>query len=294
MRPLQLGSNPELVAGWGAARALCASACLLVRAESEGVRLQALKFLEAAVLLHTAALGAHADEAGVAEGVCPTQPNSFLSASELNRDLRTYLDELQACAARPHAGPFSVVLVSVLANLSRLRPPLCAETLPPLLQLAASLAAAATNAQTASVSHAIKMSGVQLLRSGVQGEWRDRTVAALAALGHEEAAASAMRQAERSMKRERSQVVERCGWRLHLRLANPFAETQTRRTLTTTPASFQRRSARALSRRRLPPQMQRSSSRLSSQLPNSRQGATLPRCMPLSRSCLPASLRTWC
>lgn len=84
-------ARPELHAGWTAARALCASACLLVRAEHTGVRLQALKFLEAAVLMFTAALGANADESGVAAGVSPLHPGSFLTPPELNRDLRTYL-----------------------------------------------------------------------------------------------------------------------------------------------------------------------------------------------------------
>jgi len=206
---VQVGSNPELLAGWGAARALCANASLLVRNESHGVRMQALKFLEAAVLLHTAALGGHADESGVAEGVHPSHANSFLSTSELNRDLRAYLDELQACAARPNSGPFMLVLVSVLGNLARLRPPLCGELLPPLLQLASAVASAPDSSQTASVIHAFKLSAVLLLRSGVQVEWRDPVVAALSALGHEEAAASALRQLERSLKRERTQA-ERC------------------------------------------------------------------------------------
>ena len=230
--PSQLGTSPELVAGWNAARALCAVASLLVRAENEGVRLHALKFIETAVLLHTAALGTHADDAGVAQGVQPLKPNSLLSASELNRDLRTYLgaqtwrrlrsaparspprparlDELQACASRSHSGPFSLVLVSVLATLARRRLPLSGELLPPLLAIAdAAAASAPATSQTASLSHALKGACVQLLRSGPPAEWQGRIVAALRALGHEEAASSALRQLERSLKRERAEPAPR-------------------------------------------------------------------------------------
>ena len=197
-----------------------------MRSEHEGVRLQALKFLEAAVLLHTAALGAHPDEAGVAAGVQPVRPHSFLSASDLNRDLRTYLDELQACTGRPHSGAFSAVLVSVLANLARQRPPLCSETLPSLLQIASAVTGATANAQTASMLHALKFSCVQLLRAGLQPEWRERVVAALGALGYEDAAASALRQFERSLKRERA-LAERCANCATVRLiAAPYATAQ--------------------------------------------------------------------
>jgi hypothetical protein len=216
-------SQQEQFPAFTAARVLCASACLLVRSDNDGVRLQALKFIESAVLLLTAALGAHSDESGVAAGVQPLQPHSALSPAELNRDLRTYLgarsvpsslrplltslaDELLACSKRRHAGPFTVVLVATYANLSRLRPPLCSELLPPLLQLASSVVSAPANAQSASVRHALKTSQLQLLRSGLQAEWQERVAASLSALGHEEAAASVLRQLERSLKRGRAQT----------------------------------------------------------------------------------------
>ena len=49
--------QPELVAAWTASRALFAEACsLAVGSENSGVRLQAIKFVEAAALAYSAAL----------------------------------------------------------------------------------------------------------------------------------------------------------------------------------------------------------------------------------------------
>jgi len=113
--------------------------------------------------------------------------------------------------SRRHPGPFAVVLVASLGSLARLRAPLCAEMVPPLLQTAAQAAEALPSAQAASLVHALKQAFVHLLRCGHagMGEWQDRVVGALEALGHAEAATSALRQVERLAKRERAQA-ERC------------------------------------------------------------------------------------
>jgi hypothetical protein len=86
-----MSARPEVQQVWTGARGLCATACLQVRADDDGVRLQALKFLEAVILMFTASLGSHVDETGVAAGVSPLPQNSLLQPADLNRDLRIYL-----------------------------------------------------------------------------------------------------------------------------------------------------------------------------------------------------------
>lgn len=86
-----MSARPELQQLWTGARGLCATACLQVRADDDGVRLQALKFLEAVILIFTASLGSHTDDTGVAMGVAPLPQQSFLQTTDLNRDLRIYL-----------------------------------------------------------------------------------------------------------------------------------------------------------------------------------------------------------
>ena len=86
-----MSARAEVQQVWTGARGLCATACLQVRADDDGVRLQALKFLEAVILMFTASLGSHADESGVAAGVSPLPHNSLLQPADLNRDLRIYL-----------------------------------------------------------------------------------------------------------------------------------------------------------------------------------------------------------
>ena len=89
-----ISARPEIQQLWTGARGLCATACLQVRADDDGVRLQALKFLEAVILIFTGSLGSHADETGVAMGISPLPQQSFLQPSDLNRDLRIYLGAL--------------------------------------------------------------------------------------------------------------------------------------------------------------------------------------------------------
>jgi hypothetical protein len=101
------------------------------------------------------------------------------------------------------------VLVTALGAICRQRPHLIPDLLPTLLRVAADTAAAESSSQAASMVHALKSALLQLLRGGlVQAAWQDRTVAALGALGQQEAAESAVRQVERSFKRERA--AERC------------------------------------------------------------------------------------
>ena len=223
-------ARPEVQQVWTGARGLCATACLQVRADDDGVRLQALKFLEAVILMFTASLGSHGDESGVAAGVVPLPQHSLLQPADLNRDLRIYLgascdappccasqpltraapaDELLACVGRQPVGPFQVVLVTTLASIARLRAPLCGEMLPPLLQLVPAQSSGSQGAQAASVRHALKHAFIHLLRSGVP-EWQDRLLAAMRGMGYEDEAIAALRQSERiAAKRERSQA-ERC------------------------------------------------------------------------------------
>ena len=118
-------------------------------------------------------------------------------------------DELLACVSRQPVGPFQVVMVTTLATIARLRPPLCGEMLPPLLQMVPAQNSNAQGAQAASVRHALKQAFIHLLRSGVP-EWQDRLLAAMRSMGHEDEAIAALRQSERiAAKRERSQA-ERC------------------------------------------------------------------------------------
>ena len=58
------------------------------------------------------------------------------------------------------------------------------------------------------MAHALKGTMVQLLRSGVlaSGAWQESVLSALKAMGHQEVAEQAVRQSERSMKRERTQL----------------------------------------------------------------------------------------
>ena len=106
------------------------------------------------------------------------------------------------------AGPSAVVLIDAAGNVARQRPLLVPELLPPLLRFAQHLAAAAASSQAASMAHALKGALVQLLRSGVlaSGAWQESVMGALKAMGHQEVAEQAVRQSERSMKRERTQL----------------------------------------------------------------------------------------
>lgn len=108
-------------------------------------------------------------------------------------------------------GPSAVVLIDAAGNVARQRPLLLAELLPPLLRLSERAGAAASSSQAASMAHALKGALVQLLRSGVlaSGAWQDSVLGALRAMGHQDAAEQAVRQSERSMKRERAQL-DRC------------------------------------------------------------------------------------
>jgi hypothetical protein len=91
------------VAAWTAARALSAEACALARsAANNGVRLQAIKFVEASALMFTAALGAPGSGGGsvaapgVADGVTPvTAFNALVPPAQLRDHLQT---SLGACA----------------------------------------------------------------------------------------------------------------------------------------------------------------------------------------------------
>lgn len=87
-------TQPDTQTCWTAARALCSEACLLAsRGTSDGVRLQAIKLVEAAVMMFTAALGTEGDAAGVAAGIVPLlfSRGGFLQSFELNRNLRECL-----------------------------------------------------------------------------------------------------------------------------------------------------------------------------------------------------------
>jgi hypothetical protein len=118
--------------------------------------------------------------------------------------------EFSAAAALP--GPIALVLVNSLGNIARQRPHLISEVLPTLLRTASATAAAGTSSQAASMAHALKTSFVQLLRGGFvpDAAWHERMVAALNQLGLQDAADAAVRQQERSAKRERA-AVERYG-----------------------------------------------------------------------------------
>ena len=98
-----------------------------------------------------------------------------------------------------------------MGSLARQRVDMLPLLMPWLLSAAERAAGAAGSAQAASLSHAVKAVLVQLLRSGAlqAGAWQERVVAALAALGQQAAADAALRQLERSTKRERAQL-ERC------------------------------------------------------------------------------------
>ena len=111
----------------------------------------------------------------------------------------------------PLAGPSAVVLIDAAGNIARQRPLLVAELLPPLLRLSERTGAAASSSQAASVAHALKSALVLLLRSGVLAgaAWQESVLGALKSMGHQEAAEQAVRQSERSMKRERAQL-DRC------------------------------------------------------------------------------------
>jgi hypothetical protein len=80
------------VAAWTAARALGAEACALARsAANNGVRLQAIKFVEAAALMFSAALGAPGS-GGAADGVAPvTASNALVPPAQLHEQLQTSL-----------------------------------------------------------------------------------------------------------------------------------------------------------------------------------------------------------
>jgi len=101
-----------------------------------------------------------------------------------------------------------VVLIDAAGNLARQRPLLVPELLPPLLRLSERAGVAGSSSQAASVAHALKGTFVQLLRSGIlaAGAWQESVLSALKAMGHQEAAEQAVRQSERSMKRERAQL----------------------------------------------------------------------------------------
>ena len=105
-------------------------------------------------------------------------------------------------------GPSAVVLIDAAGNIARQRPLLVPELLPPLLRFAQHVAAAATSSQAASMAHALKGALVQLLRSGVlaSGAWQESVLGTLKTMGHQEVAEQAVRQSERSMKRERTQL----------------------------------------------------------------------------------------
>ena len=132
-----------------------------------------------------------------------------------------------------------------MGSLARQRPDMLPLLMPWLLSAAERAAGAESSAQAASLSHAVKTVLVQLLRSGAlqTGAWQERAVAALAALGQQVAADAALRQLERSTKRERAQLercvgVPRClavraHGRAHL-AARVRAETKTPRTTTRT------------------------------------------------------------
>jgi hypothetical protein len=119
---------------------------------------------------------------------------------------------LEASAPSALPGPIALVLVNALGSIARQRPYLVNELLPALLHTASDTAAAGTSSQAASMTHALKTLFVQLLRGGLvhDAAWHERTVAALSQLGQQDAADAALRQQERSVKRERA-VVERCG-----------------------------------------------------------------------------------
>ena len=106
------------------------------------------------------------------------------------------------------AGPSAVVLIDAAGNIARQRPMLVPELLPPLLRFAQHVAAAGSSSQAASMAHALKGALVQLLRSGVlaSGAWQESALSALKAMGHQEVAEQAVRQSERSLKRERTQL----------------------------------------------------------------------------------------
>ena len=106
------------------------------------------------------------------------------------------------------AGPSAVVLIDAAGNLARQRPLLVPELLPPLLRFAQHVAAAGSSSQAASMAHALKGALVQLLRSGVlaSGAWQEGALSSLKAMGHQEVAEQAVRQSERSLKRERTQL----------------------------------------------------------------------------------------
>ena len=77
--------RPEVPGAWAAARALCAEACALAsRAQNEGVRLQAIKLVEASALMLSAALGAPGvASGGVERGISAAAAASPATPAEL-------------------------------------------------------------------------------------------------------------------------------------------------------------------------------------------------------------------
>ncbi|BBN13431.1 symplekin [Marchantia polymorpha subsp. ruderalis] len=182
---------------------------------NDGVRLQAIKFVETTVLLFTPDSNGSArppaqqqyvdgtakgfNIAWIAGGHPVLDPGAM--GQEASKNVGSLLNQLRPFESSALPGPVAIVLVNSLAAVAKRRPSLYGRVLPVLLGLAPSCENI-KGGQVASVVHALKNAFISLLKcqhSGA-GPWRDRLVGALRSMNAGDVADSTMRSIDRALR----------------------------------------------------------------------------------------------
>ncbi|KAL3691207.1 hypothetical protein R1sor_004858 [Riccia sorocarpa] len=182
---------------------------------NDGVRLQAIKFVETTILLFTPDSNGLARPpsqqeyaSGTAKGfniawIAGGHPvlDPATMGQEASKNVGSLLNQLRPFESSTLPGPVAIVLVNSLAAVAKRRPSLYGRVLPVLLGLAPSCENI-KGGQVASVVHALKNAFISLLKcqhSGA-GPWRDRLVGALRSMNAGDVADSTMRSIDRALR----------------------------------------------------------------------------------------------
>ncbi|KAL2622737.1 hypothetical protein R1flu_002942 [Riccia fluitans] len=182
---------------------------------NDGVRLQAIKFVETTVLLFTpdsngltrppsqleyaSGTAKGFNIAWIAGGHPVLDPGAM--GQEASKNVGSLLNQLRPFESSTLPGPVAIVLVNSLAAVAKRRPSLYGRVLPVLLGLAPNCENI-KGGQVASVVHALKNAFISLLKcqhSGA-GPWRDRLVGALRSMNAGDVADSTMRSIDRALR----------------------------------------------------------------------------------------------
>ncbi|CAM6090118.1 unnamed protein product [Calypogeia fissa] len=200
---------------------------------NDGVRLQAIKFVETTILLFTPDSNGSSrppPQHQMADALSSGNPPGFNLAwiagghpvldaaamgQEASKNLGLLLNQLRPVESSTLPGPVAIVLVNSLAAVAKRRPSLYGRVLPVLLGLAPNCENI-KGGQVASVVHTLKNAFLSLLKCTHPGAgpWRERLVGALRSMNAGDVAESTLRQMDRALRnaeRERASRDPRAG-----------------------------------------------------------------------------------